>query len=388
VLLVRTFDADVAVVGLGALGASTLWRLAVRGVDVVGFERYEPGHPLGSTHGHTRLFRTACMEHPALVPLAQESLRLWRELEATSSRRLLDLCGGLMIGAPDSSVVAGTRAAAAAHALDVEVLTSRELAGSFPQHADVPADHVAIWDPAAGVGRPEDAVLAAVGAAEAAGATIYAGTAVSAVELRDGGVLVRTPARDFHARHVIVTAGPWLAELVPELPLQALRTPMTWFAAREGAGAFDLDAFPVFIRCLPDGSRFWGHGAVHGQPVKVGSSDDPSVHQPTDPSRCERGISAEDYRVVSRLVATALPGLDPVPVRTTTCMITRSPDGQFMLGSPRGDGRLVVGGGCSGHAFKHATGIGETLARIACAEEPFLDLDFVDPDRFATARPA
>jgi sarcosine oxidase len=385
VLVVQTFDADVAVVGLGALGASALWRLSVRGVDALGFERYHPGHPFGSTHGHTRLFRTACMEHPALVPLARESLRLWQELEKASSRRLLDLCGGLMIGAPDSSVVAGTRAAAAAYDLDVVELTSRDLADRYPQHAGVPADHVAVWDPEAGVGRPEAAVLAAVGAAEAAGASICSGSAVTAVECIDDGVLVRTATRDFRTRQAVVTAGPWLGTLVPELALQPLRTPMTWFAAREGD--FDLEAFPVFIRSLPDGSRLWGHGAVAGHPVKVGPSDDPSVHQPTDPDRCDRSISADDYRAVSRLVATALPGLDPMPVRTTTCMITRSPDGQFVVGRPGKDARLLVGGGCSGHAFKHAAGIGETLARMACDEEPFLDLDFVDPGRFATGRP-
>ncbi len=379
-----SFDADVAVVGLGALGASTLWRLSLRGVDAIGFERFDPGHQLGSTHGRTRLFRTACMEHPELVPLAQMSLWLWRELESVSSRRLLDLCGGLMIGAPASSVVAGTRAAAAAHDLDVAELTSRELAARYPQHADVPAEHIAVWDPLAGVGRPEDAVLAAVRAAEVGGATVYTGTAVTAVELVDHGVLIRTPTREFHARQAVVTAGPWLGKLVPDLPLQPLRTPMTWFATRGSADDYDLQAFPVFIRSLPDGSRLWGHGAIDGYPVKVGPSDDPAVHQPTDPDRCERGISADDYQLVSRLVAAALPGLDPVPVRTTTCMITRSPDGQFVLGRPRSDPRLVVGGGCSGHAFKHATGIGETLARIACDEEPFLDLGFVDPDRFAT----
>ena len=128
-------DAEVAVVGLGAMGSAALWRLAVRGVDVLGFERFDPGHHLGSSHGATRLFRTACMEHPELVPLAQTSLTLWRELEQASSRRLLDLTGGLMIGAPHSRVVAGTLAAASAHGIDVRTLSAAELADEFPQHA-------------------------------------------------------------------------------------------------------------------------------------------------------------------------------------------------------------------------------------------------------------
>jgi sarcosine oxidase len=55
---------DVVVVGLGAFGSAALWRLAARGVKVVGIERQAIGHPFGSSHGTTRLFRVACMEHP------------------------------------------------------------------------------------------------------------------------------------------------------------------------------------------------------------------------------------------------------------------------------------------------------------------------------------
>ena len=75
------FDTDVVVVGLGAWGSSALWRLAARGVDVVGIERFGAGHGQGSSHGETRLFRVACQEHPDLVPLARRAGELWRDKE-------------------------------------------------------------------------------------------------------------------------------------------------------------------------------------------------------------------------------------------------------------------------------------------------------------------
>jgi sarcosine oxidase len=143
----------------------------------------------------------------------------------------------------------------------------------------------------------------------------------------------------------------------------------------------ELKRFPAFIRALPDGTSIWGHGAVDGQPPKVGLSDDPSLPV-VDPDKCDRAISPADYRPLSEVVMSALPGLHPEPVRTTTCMITRSPDGHFQIGRPHHDPRLVVGGGGSGHAFKHATGIGEMLARITRDEAPFVELDVVDPNRF------
>src|SRR3954453_5840816 len=130
------FDADVAVIGLGAMGSNALWRLAVRGVDVLGFEQFRPGHVQGSSHGHTRLFRVACLEHPNMVPLAQRSLELWRELAERAGTPIIDITGGLMIGPAASDGGAGALAPARAHQLPVRQLTAAELTARYPQHAN------------------------------------------------------------------------------------------------------------------------------------------------------------------------------------------------------------------------------------------------------------
>ena len=53
---------DVAVVGLGAMGAATLYQLAKAGANVVGIDRYVPPHDQGSSHGDTRITRLAVGE--------------------------------------------------------------------------------------------------------------------------------------------------------------------------------------------------------------------------------------------------------------------------------------------------------------------------------------
>jgi sarcosine oxidase len=376
------FDADVIVVGLGAWGSSALWRLAARGVDVVGIERYGLGHEMGSSHGSTRLFRVACMEHPGLVPLAQRAGALWRELEAATGEELLRISGGVSIGPADSRTIAGAIEAAARHDLPIERLTAGDLHRRFPQHVNVPDDFAGVWDPQAGVVRPELGVNAACRAAAAAGARIFADTRVTNVELVDGGVVVETPARTFRARQAVVTAGPWLGKLVPELPLEPMRTPMMWFAAKDDPQAFELDRFPMFIRYVDEDTSTWGHGAVFGHDTKIGLEDNGVHFRPTDPDEVDRGIAPGDWRHLSETVRRAWPGLDPVPSRAISCMITNSPDGQFQIGRPHGDPRLVVGGGCTGHGFKHATGVGEAIAQMTVGEETFCDLAFTDPDRF------
>ena len=59
------------------------------------------------------------------------------------------------------------------------------------------------------------------------------------------------------------------------------------------------------------------------------------------------------------------------------------PDGQFVVGPTDSSGRVVVAGGCSGHSFKHAAALGELAAQLAVGEEPFADIGFLDPRRFA-----
>jgi len=50
---------DVIVVGVGGIGSSVTYRLAKRGIDVLGLERYDVPHIMSSSHGYTRVIRLA-----------------------------------------------------------------------------------------------------------------------------------------------------------------------------------------------------------------------------------------------------------------------------------------------------------------------------------------
>src|SRR5438105_15874874 len=116
----------VAMIGGGVMGAATAWRLSKRGIDVVCFDRHSPPHPLGSSHGESRIIRTAYFEGPWYVPLLQEVFPLWRELEAASGAQILTMTGALMIGSQSSEVVSGALASAKQHGLDSEFLDTDE----------------------------------------------------------------------------------------------------------------------------------------------------------------------------------------------------------------------------------------------------------------------
>src|SRR5881227_415638 len=132
--LLTRLHTDVAVVGVGAMGSATLWRLAERGVPAIGFERFDPGHDRGSSHGETRIFRTAYLEGPSYVPLAQRGIELWRELEETTGTDLMVPNGGLMAGSRQSDVITGTMESIRVHGLPHRLLDASEIRAQYPAH--------------------------------------------------------------------------------------------------------------------------------------------------------------------------------------------------------------------------------------------------------------
>ena len=50
------------VVGVGGVGSPTVYELARRGKRVLGLERFDIPHEMGSSHGHTRIIRLAYYE--------------------------------------------------------------------------------------------------------------------------------------------------------------------------------------------------------------------------------------------------------------------------------------------------------------------------------------
>jgi sarcosine oxidase len=94
-------NADVIVLGLGAMGSAAAWRLAKRGVKVIGIEQFELNHALGSSHGESRIIRQAYFEHSDYVPLLLRTYDLWRELEADVNMTLLHEVGLILAGPAD-----------------------------------------------------------------------------------------------------------------------------------------------------------------------------------------------------------------------------------------------------------------------------------------------
>ena len=113
----------------------------------------------GSSHGHTRIIRTAYAEHPCYVPLVRRAFAKWYELEQLTGRHLLTECTCLNAGPPQSEHVAGVRSSVREHSLVSEELSANEITRRFPVFR-FPADYSGILEQAAGFLYVEDCVRA------------------------------------------------------------------------------------------------------------------------------------------------------------------------------------------------------------------------------------
>src|SRR5579862_2396928 len=113
---------DVAVVGLGAMGGAALYTLAHRGRRVIGIDRFEPGHQLGSSFGESRIIRMAYYEDPVYVPLLRLAYEAWERLENRTGEHVLTITGILEAGMEGSALVEGSLRSALEHDIPHEVL--------------------------------------------------------------------------------------------------------------------------------------------------------------------------------------------------------------------------------------------------------------------------
>jgi sarcosine oxidase len=374
---------DAVVIGLGAMGSAAVASLARRGCTVVGIERFEPGHDRGSSHGATRIIRQGYFEHPSYVPLVRAAYPLWRELAAESGEPLINVTGIVEIGAPDSELVAGTLAASRTHGLAHEVLDASTLRRRFPLF-QVPDHYVAVFQPDGGFLRAEPAVCALLARARAAGAELRTGEAVRAVEPRGAGVRVVTARGMIDAGCAVVTAGPWVKELLPDLPvaIRVTRQVLGWFAPREPA-LFSKDRFPVFLLQNTDGI-FYGFPDDGTGWVKVAKHH--HADETVGPDHCDRIVSAADEAMIRSVLAAHLPAANGPLAAVTTCLYTMTPDGDFILDRLPGHDAMIVASPCSGHGFKFAPVIGEIIADLATIGVTTHDISRFAIGRFAENR--
>ncbi|MCR9293411.1 MAG: N-methyl-L-tryptophan oxidase [bacterium] len=397
---------DVIVLGVGGVGSAALYHLAVRGLRVLGLEQFSIGHNRGSSHGETRAIRKAYFEHPSYVPLLERAYANWRELErqSQSTESLLVEQGILEIGPADGMLVQGVLQASRQHQLALEQVSEGEFAERFPGFV-LPADSVALYEPAGGYLHVERCVQTYAELAVQHGAQLVTGQPVTSWQLHSQGVLISTGEMEYSADRLVVTAGAWASELLRDLevPLQVLRKHLHWYQVDPGAYA-QSSGSPVFFYERPQGC-YYGFpslpgdvgtapkatsksfsskppAAISAQPACIKVAEHTGGEVLHDPAQVSDALEPEEVGRVERFLSECLPDVKLRSLAHAVCMYTMSPDGHFIIDRHPLSEAVVFAAGLSGHGFKFASVLGEVLADLATTGQTALPIDFLGLARF------
>ncbi len=362
---------DVVVVGLGAVGSAALFQLGKQGGKILGIDRFEPPHAMGSSHGESRITRLAVGEGEDYVALAKRSHEIWKEIEAETGIQLMTTTSGILL---DSGVQAWgkhgttafwdqTLAFARRQRISHELLDPASLKARFPAFR-LEQSGKAYLEHEAGFVRPELAIKTQLDLAAKNGAEILPNCPVQ--ELRQEGreILIRTKHGSLLADRVLLSAGGWVKDFLPEKEksgFKICRQVLHWLEIAPGFG--DWVNYPVWMWGFgPKPEDFiYGFPSLDGKTVKMATETFVDLKHP---DFLNREVSAEEQELFWReKVEDRILGVTQRFVRSVVCFYTVTDDARFVIKPLEGMENVLLVSACSGHGFKHSAALGERLAQ-------------------------
>jgi len=360
-----------AIIGGGINGLCAAFSAAARGTDrVVLIDQFSPGHNRGSSHGHSRITRSAYIseDYVSLMQVAHE--QAWPEIESVIGDQLIYPSEGCFFGPVDSKYASYAKAVTnvGVDCVEIDVEDARKRYPQF-KFAETPG---VILDRTAGLVAASKAI---------GGLYSYAGQrmdvlenmAVLDVDLSSSPVRIRTATDTLTTEAVIITAGPWVRNLVPTLngQVSVARQTVSYVRLKTDQDAHQLGNFPVWGNLGRRNSIGYYGLPEFGQPgIKVakhiirGRDDDPDQpRKPTDED-------VEDLRAFIR--DCFVPEFDKFE-GIETCHYTNTSNEDYIIDHHPDNPACVIGAGFSGHGFKLGPVTGRALADLALDGAPSCD---------------
>jgi glycine/D-amino acid oxidase-like deaminating enzyme len=376
-------DAQVTVIGGGAVGAAVAYFLAREGwhdvqlLDKQGLCEATSSQAAGFV-GQARPTKERAM-------LTMAAADLYRSFERDTGYSMdYRECGAVRLALSESSVQELEQIAATARVtgLPVEFLSPAQLRDLYPVLEQTSSVLAALWSPTDGYLQPNSLVSAYAGAARDLGVTIAPNSAVTSIETQDGAVR-GIALRDGRIRTelVVVAAGPWSVALGRTAGVELPIVPVLheYFVTEPLAGwhtdlpCLRIPEVQVYARGEGDRALCGGfeHQGTSLAPlgVEVGSS------LPAPPNWDVLGGFATSLSDFAPAVAEA--GVSA----TFRGWPTFTPDGRFVVGPVSAIRGLAFAAGCNAHGVSGSAGLAKHLVE-SLRPDPSPYVMSLSPDRF------
>jgi glycine/D-amino acid oxidase-like deaminating enzyme len=377
-------DAEIVIVGGGAIGCAVAYRLAEAGVSDVLLLEKNPALASATTAQAAGLVGQV-RSSPDRVRLAMDSVATFARLQRQDAAPDWRQVGSLRIALTDARVEEFARLAAIARAagLEVEWLDHAGAESRWPGLVAKSAKAI-LWCPSDGYLQPYDLAMAYRAQARAAGLRFATGVRVIGITLQAGRVAaVETDrgrvrcarvinAAGAHAFHVARLAGlelpivPVRHEYVITVPLGGLRPDLPTFRVPDAT----LYGRPDVGALLLGG---WEPRARSCDPRTYEISGEPPAIEP-------------DWPVLANFAELMAPLYPPIANAGIRHVFrgwpTFTPDGRFIVGESRRVPGLVMAGGCNAHGVSGSAGIGRHVVEALLEPRPSAYVQSLSPDRF------
>ncbi|XP_031557358.1 peroxisomal sarcosine oxidase-like [Actinia tenebrosa] len=378
---------DVCVIGAGIEGSCAARYSASRGKKTLLLEQFHLPHSHGSSHGTTRLVRYG-YSNSIFSDLMPESYKMWEEVEKKAGKQLFKKVGLFSAEGPPfaevSKLVLNVRNCGGI----CEVLSPEEIKKRFPKFS-LPPDWNGTFEPEGGFILANQALKAVQEQFVEFGGNLHDGEKV--VKIEPGNIVtIHTSKGVYQAKNIIITAGPWVNEILKplgvKLPVEIWRVNLSFWEPKDPKQFSIESGFPGFILYLEDLDGL-GHEHVYGFPVfefpgliKICHHGGVPVSGPQ--SRDDMRKDEKYIDKTSKCISKRFVGIDPNPKIVDTCMYTVTPDSSFVLDYHPSHSNIVIGAGFSGHGFKMAPLVGKILYQLALGERPSYEMGPFKISRF------
>lgn len=378
-------DADVVVIGAGALGLSTALHCALAGRSVIVLDRHEAGSQAsGRAAG---LFKSVQADE-LRTRLARRSIELALGFAGWASEPLeVERSGSFLLARTPvhADYLHRELAQSAGWGVDLQPVGPARLGEQVSYCTPVGGEGYALWCPEdVYIEEPVSLIRAYAAACLRHGAEVAENEPVVGVEVTGGQVrAVQTERRRITTGAVVDAAGAWTAQVASlaggTVPVAPVRHQLLITEPDPGVRASDpivrvVDA-AVYLRPARGGLMAGGFetGALPVDPRQ----------QPASFSTDDVPLDAAVLRQLTSQVAAEVPAASAGPVAVHRGgLFTMSPDGRFVLGPVPGTRGLWVNSGCNGSGFSSSPALGEALAAWITGGEAPPGVAELAPSRF------
>lgn len=377
--------ADIIIIGGGVIGCSTAFNLAYQGgKNIVLFERKQVCS--GGTAKSCAICRTHYSIEPNLVH-AVESLKIFEhfnDMVGGEADAGFHRTGYLILGpehhrAPMQSVFLRQNA----HGIDTATLTEAE---ALKIHPLLTFDNVGVigYDTRAGYCDPHLTTNSYVNRAKVLGVKVHTDTPVTNIRINGAKKIVTTPKGEWEAETLILIGGPWTNDLGKMIgvsfPYEISRHKVITLKISQ---PYDLNWPTVKDLTTPDKIYF---RPETGGVVLIGTGDHGDPIEDADTLRDDQ-VGMDHVERIGKLMARRMPAF--VDARYTagwTGPYDITPDWNPIIGAVPGYDGVYVATGFSGHGFKMAPTVGESLAQTVLGQPVRVSIEPYSPQRFAEGK--